>query len=159
MTLEAKPHIGMGADCYTTFTSPIRKYNDLTIHRIVTAHLAQQTMPEITLEMAQAIYQQQLQSRSAANDLEQWMKCQFAEQLEGQTFDAQICGVNSAGFHARIDINGLEGFVFTKELGTSFNQELMEHASDKIRYQLNADITVKVKGVNWDRKQINFTLT
>lgn len=158
MTLEAKPHVGMAAECYTTCTSPIRKYNDLIIHRILAAHLTDVPQPALSLEQAQSIYSQQLQSRSAANDLEQWMKCQYAETLAGQSFEAVICGVNSAGFHARIDENGVEGFIATKELGTSFNQELMEHAKEGQRFQLQGNVTIKVKGVNWDRKQINFEL-
>ncbi|GLQ31006.1 ribonuclease R family protein [Litoribrevibacter albus] len=158
MTLDAKPHVGMALECYTTGTSPIRKYNDLVIHRILSAHLTQSTQPKVSVELAQSIQEQQLQSRSAANDLEQWMKCQFSETLKGQTFDAQICGVNSAGFHARIEDNGIEGFINAKELNTTFNQELMEHTTETTRYQLQMPVTVKVKDVNWDRKQVVFTL-
>lgn len=162
MTLEAKAHVGMALDCYTTGTSPIRKYNDLVIHRILTAHLENKVQPNVSLELAQAIFDQQLQSRSAANDLEQWMKCQFAETLstenKGQTFDAHICGINSAGFHARIEDSGIEGFINTKELKTTFNQDIMEHASKDKRFQLQMPVQVKIKGVNWDRKQVNFEL-
>jgi ribonuclease R len=166
MTLEAKPHVGMALDCYTTATSPIRKYNDLVIHRVLAEHLSlnngssssESSTKEPTAELAQTIYQQQMQSRSAANDLEQWMKCQYANTLNGKEFDAQICGVNSAGFHARIEENGIEGFVATKELKTSFNQELMEHASDEHCFQLQMPIKVKVSGVNFDRKQVNLSL-
>ena len=158
MTLEAKPHVGMALAYYTTGTSPIRKYNDLVIHRILSAHLDNQAAPELSQALAQGIFEQQLQSRSAANDLEQWMRCQFAETLKGQTFDALICGMNSAGFHARIEENGLEGFIGTKEMKTAFNQELMEHATEDTRYQLQMPVKVKIKGVNWDRKQINYDL-
>lgn len=162
MTLEAKPHVGMALTCYTTGTSPIRKYNDLVIHRVLTAHLEHKAQPEVTLDVAQAIFEQQFQSRSASNDLEQWMKCQFAETLstehKDQIFDAHICGINSAGFHARIEESGIEGFVNTKEFKTTFNQEIMEHTTEDTRFQLQMPVKVKVKGVNWDRKQVMFSL-
>ncbi len=158
MTLEAKPHVGMALDCYTTGTSPIRKYNDLVIHRVLSAHLQQTPAPSVSLELAQAIQEQQLISRSASSDLEQWMKNQFAETLKGQTFDAHICGMNGGGFHCRIEENGIEGFVNGKELGTSFNQELMEHTAENVRYQLQMPVKVIIKDVNWDRKQVMLKL-
>ena len=157
-TLEAKPHVGMALDCYTTATSPIRKYNDLLIHRVLASQLASAEAPLLTKELAQEIQAQQLISRSAANDLEQWLKCQFAETLKGNSFEGHICGVNSAGFHVRIEENGIEGFVNTKEMKTSFNQDLMEHRGDEVCFQLQMPLTIKVSGVNWDRKQVAFEL-
>ena len=155
LVLEAKSHIGMGLDQYTTFTSPIRKYQDLLVHRSLAA--ADQTS-SITEEQLKALSAQQFITRSAANDLEQWYKCLYSETLTGQTYDATICGINSAGFHSRIEENGIEGFIFVKDLGTQFDGQLNEHKSEKYRFQLGQALTIKVSKVNWDRKQVIFEL-
>ena len=74
---EAKPHFGLGFDHYTTFTSPLRKYNDLLIHRIVRSLLQQESLELTADELLSAIQSGQTTARMAAQQSENWLKLQW----------------------------------------------------------------------------------
>ncbi|MEY8263336.1 MAG: RNB domain-containing ribonuclease, partial [Bermanella sp.] len=74
---NAQAHAGMGFDCYTTFTSPIRKYCDLVVHRIINAHLNEQKRPEVTQQLIKRLQTGLLEGRNAVNQAEFWLKLQY----------------------------------------------------------------------------------
>jgi exoribonuclease-2/ribonuclease R len=136
---EAKPHVGMGLPAYTTFTSPIRKYNDLLVHRLIKAYLAGTTVDPIATEVLEQVGQAQNNSRMAAWQADQWLKAEWLQRQfeveskmseavtegadttaseggkskgsksEGLKRAGQIVQVNSGGFTVRLDDNGIEG--------------------------------------------------
>ena len=148
----------MGISCYTTFTSPLRKGQDYLVHRQISALLnnKKESIPEALLnqlsESTQAI-------RNAVNDAEQWLKCQFMAKKQ-DIFQASVLRVFSTGFQVKLLDNGIEGFVSTKEMEGkySFNQERMTITSKEINIALDQIVQVKLKQIDWPRKQIQFDL-
>ena len=104
---EVKPHVGMGLPAYTTFTSPIRKYNDLLVHRLVKAYLAEVDVSPIDLDVLEQVGKGQNNSRMAAWQSDQWLKAewllrQFSEEKKGEEAlqrSGQIVQVNSGGIN------------------------------------------------------------
>lgn len=154
------PHFGMGLPSYTTFTSPIRKYTDLLVHRIIKEKLHGKPQTRFSDEQLAAIQQRQDDSRQARSQMEQWLKCQFILPLVGQEFSGQVSQVNSNGFAVRLDDNLIEGFVETRALPDkySFDPMRLRLKSKKLSIELDQAITVVVKEVDCDQRAIRFTL-
>ncbi len=156
---EPAPHFGMGVPCYTTFTSPIRTYNDLLVHRLIKSHLNGQPTQPIELAQVEQLQEALRQGRQAGNEMEQWLKCQYAQQFKGQTFSGTIVHVNGAGVQVRLNENGLEGFLNLAERKSklSFDPIYMEHRSERERFHLEQAIQVTVADIDMKRRQIQLT--
>src|SRR5699024_10952801 len=74
---EPLPHFGLGFSRYTTITSPIRKWNDLLVHRAIKARLRGVPAPTIAPEAITALQQQLDQGRQACHLAEQWLRCRY----------------------------------------------------------------------------------
>lgn len=165
MAFAPGAHHGMGLPLYTTFTSPLRKYNDFFVHRLIKQALDQgsdaaATPPVLTdAELAQ-LQQSNFQLRQVVNETERWLKCQYAPTLGTTPFSGQIVRVASAGFQVRLEENGLEGFVSMKDLEGkfSFDPVKLTLASKKRSFRLDQTVTVSFKDVDQARRQINFKL-
>ncbi len=154
------PHFGMGLPSYTTFTSPIRKYTDLLVHRIIKEKLHGLAQTRCSDEQLAAIQQRQDNSRQARSQMEQWLKCQFIQPLVGREFSGQVSQINSNGFTVRLDENLIEGFVETRTLPDkySFDPMRLRLKSKKLTIELDQAINIVVKEVDCDQRSIRFTL-
>lgn len=154
----AEPHCGMGLPLYTNFTSPIRKYNDFYVHRLIKNDINGAPFHPLTTADIDALQRRQLASRQAANETESWLKWQYMEAFKNQVFDAKILRCNSAGFFVKLTENGIEGFVSTKDMPEkySFDQTYMTLKSKTRTFILDQDIQVKVGKVDKKRHQILF---
>ncbi|HEB28647.1 MAG TPA: VacB/RNase II family 3'-5' exoribonuclease [Porticoccus sp.] len=160
LSTEALPHHGMGLPAYTTFTSPIRKYSDLTVHRLIKNKLHQQVDTVVSQEQLGIIQQGQDNSRQARFQMEQWLKCQFMQPLVGKTFSGKISQINSNGFTVRLDEHLIEGFVETRLLKEkySFDPMRLRLSSKTLTIELDQAIEVTVSEVDCNRRNIRFTL-
>lgn len=175
------PHFGMGLDSYTTFTSPIRKYSDFYVHRLIKHQLAQDLMsqdlavqdlaarhPDETPPAPQLLNDQQIdelqqmliKNRAASNEMEQWLKAQYASQLAGQTLEGTIVRTLPAGFYVRLQDTGIEGFVSAQSLGEKFSFDLVTLSlKSKTRsFLLEQTLLVTLGQVDLTRRQIQFLL-
>ena len=154
------PHFGMGLSSYTTFTSPIRKYTDLLVHRIIKEKLRGLPPTRCSDEQLEAIQQRQDNSRQARSQMEQWLKCQFIQPLVGQNFIGRVSQINSNGFTVRVDENLIEGFVETRILPDkySFDPMRLRLKSKTLTIELDQAIEIIVKEVDCDQRSIRFTL-
>lgn len=154
------PHYGMGMARYATFTSPIRKYSDLLVHRIIKAKLQQQAVPLVDEQIISALQTVQDNVRQAYSQLEQWLKCQYMQSFVGQEFTGIVSQINSNGFSVRLDKHLIEGFVETKLLNEkySFDPMRLKLTSKSQTIQLEQAITVIVKEVDCKQRSIRYTL-
>ena len=156
------PHQGMGLNAYTTFTSPLRKYSDLYVHRVIKAALWDTPMKALSSDQLSALQSTQFKARQAANSLETWLKSDFAKTLGEEPMDGVISRTIPAGFFVRLEANGLEGFVSCKELNGKYSFDpvtlrLIHNKNGRI-FQVEQAVKVRFSGVEEERRQINFKL-
>lgn len=156
---EPKPHVGMGMDRYTTFTSPIRKYTDLLVHRIIKAKLKGEALPALTDEQLASLQTSLDRARQARSQMEQWLKCQHISSMLNETASGVISQINSNGFTVRLE-NGIEGFVETRLLPEkySFDPLRLRLTSKSRVVELDQAIEIAVQEVDSEQRSIRFTL-
>src|SRR5690606_10620854 len=140
----------LGFDYYTTFSSPLRKYNDLLIHRIVRELLQQQTPTLPDSDLLLSIQAAQTNARMAANQAEAWLKLQWLQQLQQHDsellFDASIVHASSASITLGLEDCGIEGSAARRKggKGWTFDSKAISHHSDAGRFVSGQPVRVKV---------------
>lgn len=159
-------HFGLASNCYCHFTSPIRRYPDLVVHRILKtacfgkmtekAIAAYEDMTEKTAKQASIREKVADEAERKADDIK---KCCYAERLLGQSFDAIISGVTERGIFCELE-NTVEGFVSVENLGGSFsfNPQGFCLFNSATRYCLGDKVRVTVESVNKQAAKIDFLL-
>ncbi len=158
LSLEAQPHFGMGLKHYCNFTSPLRKAADFLLHRQLDAIEAGDES-YISDSQIEQLGENSNKAKNAVYDVEQWLKCQYLAKNK-ETFNATIQRVFSSGFQVRLSDNGIEGFVSTKEMEGkySFNQDLLCITNKEQSFKLDQAVQIKLKQIDWSRKQLQFKL-
>ncbi|MCG7200123.1 VacB/RNase II family 3'-5' exoribonuclease [Marinobacter pelagius] len=159
---EAAPHQGMGLAAYTTFTSPLRKFSDFYVHRLIKASLWDTPIKPLNPQQLEALQASQIRARQAANALEAWLKSDYAKSLDEEPMAGTISRTVPSGFFVRLDCNGLEGFVSCRDLDGKFSFDpvtlrLVHNKNGRI-FQLEQRVNVTFAGVDDERRQINFKL-
>ena len=159
-------HFGLGYDAYTHFTSPIRRYPDLLIHRCIKACLAGEryrpsgsTWPELGVHCSQT----ERRADDATRDVENWLKCYFMQDRVGEVFAGTVSGVTHFGLFVTLDGLNVDGLVHVTELGNDyFHFDAIRHAMNGERtgksFRLADRITVKVARVDLETTKIDFVL-
>ena len=159
-------HFGLGYDAYTHFTSPIRRYPDLLVHRAIKACLAGARYQPGGSGWAELGVHSSLTERradDATRDVENWLKCYFMQDRVGETFDGTISGVTHFGLFVTLDGLNVDGLVHVTELGNDyFHFDAVHHAMNGERtgqrYRLADRIRVKVARVDLEATKIDFVL-
>src|SRR5690606_22239781 len=156
----AAPHFGMGLPRYTTFTSPIRKYTDFLVHRAIKACLHNKMAREIAEPQLTQLQEQLDRSRQAVQLAEQWLKCEYLQKAQAFTHRGKIAHINSSGFTVRLDDNGIEGFVDTRQLPEkySFDASALRLSTGNRVYQLEQTVDIAVTSIDLKKRAINFQL-
>ena len=159
-------HFGLGYDAYTHFTSPIRRYPDLLVHRCIKACLARRRYRPGGAgwsELGVHCSQTERRADDATRDVESWLKCYFMQDRVGETFTGTVSGVAHFGLFVTLDGLNVDGLVHVTELGNDyFHYDAIRHAlsgerSGKV-YRLADRITVKVARVDLESTRIDFSL-
>ena len=116
-------HFGLAYEGYTHFTSPIRRYPDLLVHRAIKAVLAGgRYEPGDWNGLAAHCSQTERRADEATRDVEAWLKCYYMRERVGESFDASISGVAAFGIFVALDEVYVEGMVHVSELGDDYFQ-------------------------------------
>ncbi len=159
-------HFGLASRCYCHFTSPIRRYPDLIVHRILkTAVLGKMTDKALRAytDMAYDAAKQSSIREKIADEAERKAddvkKCAYAERLIGKTFTARISGVTERGIYAELP-NTVEGFISVDKLGGCFkyNPALFSLSNGSVKYALGDEVQITVASVNKQACKIDFDL-
>jgi ribonuclease R len=158
-------HFGLAYDGYTHFTSPIRRYPDLLIHRAIKAILAGETYKPHPGWKDTGIHCSQTERRAddATRDVQAWLKCYYMQDRLGDTFDGIISGVASFGIFVSLDDVFVEGLVHVSDLGQDyFHFDAAKHCISGERtgkrYQLGGRVSVRVVRVDLETSRIDFAL-
>src|SRR5439155_26176068 len=123
---ENAGHFGLASDSYTHFTSPIRRYPDLIVHRILKASISRKTEPAVSQAQLEVIASESSERERLADQAERelfdWKKMLLIEQHLGDTFDAIIIAVWRDGFSIELIDYFIEGFVSVAEIPDDYYQ-------------------------------------
>lgn len=156
---EQLPHMPLGMSHYTTITSPIRKYTDLMLHRIITAVLENTDSPELSAADLAVISDLQGASRRPANEAESWMMCEFLQRDVNQTLPGQIIGISKGGLNVLLTDFGAMGFAPMKRNETFefLGDSQLAKLGDR-ELSLGMPVQVTLAGVDVERRSINLKL-
>ena len=156
LSLTAQPHFGMALPRYTTFTSPLRRYPDFLVHRLIHQRFTQLPAGLPSSDQLAELQLRLDRNRRAQQEAEQWLKCQYLLPLQGQQATGTIVQINSRGFTVQLDDNGIEGVVETRALDEKFSFDPMRLRlrSATRSFQLLQPVTVVIENVDCRRRQI-----
>ena len=168
-SIENIGHFGLAYTAYTHFTSPIRRYPDLIVHRILGAiidhrhHLDEHLSEEKLAQAATRCSMTERRADEATRDVMTWLKCIYMKDKLGQTFDGTISAVTSFGLFVMINDVYVEGLVHVTSLKNDYYQfDAMRHRLVGERtnqiYHLGDSIRVMVARVDPDARKIDFEL-
>jgi len=169
-------HFGLAYQGYTHFTSPIRRYPDLLVHRVIKAVLEARrytpALPDQSIatglsrrEQEHGLWEKiglmmsayERRADDASRDVSAWLKCWFVKERVGETFSGRVTGVTT------LDTLYVEGLVHVSELGGEyfqFNEALHELRGERtgMRYRLTDAVQVQVARVDLEARRIEFRL-
>ncbi|MEO6823502.1 MAG: ribonuclease R [Nitrosospira sp.] len=157
-------HFGLAYESYTHFTSPIRRYPDLLVHRAIKAVLnGTAYSPGDWHEMGMHCSQTERRADDATRDVESWLKCYYMQDKIGECFEGVISGVTGFGLFVALHGVYVEGLVHISELPSDYfhfdsaKHMLLGERSGK-RYRLGDRLRVKIVRVDLETSKIDFVL-
>lgn len=175
---ENRGHFGLALASYAHFTSPIRRYPDLLLHRAIKYLLAKERgevkgnttptggyhydMPQM-LQLGQHCSMTERRADEATRDVADWLKCDFMQDHVGSVFNGVIASVTGFGFFVRLNDLFIDGLVHVSTLDNDYyrfdavGQRLIGESGGRT-YRLGDAVEVRVEAVHMDERKIDFAL-
>ncbi|UIP27719.1 ribonuclease R [Photobacterium sp. TLY01] len=171
-------HFGLALNSYAHFTSPIRRYPDLALHRAIKYLIAKENGTNkdrwtptggyhYSFDDMDVLGEQcsmtERRADDATRDVADWLKCEYMQDHVGDEFEGVIANVTGFGFFVRLNELNIDGLVHISNLDNDYyqydpiGQRLVGDASGKI-YRLGDTVQVKVAAINLNDRQIDFEL-
>lgn len=158
-------HFGLAFDYYTHFTSPIRRYPDTMVHRLLTSYQegGRSANEKHYEELCEHCSDMEQIAQNAERDSIKYKMVEFMGDRVGEEFDAHISGITSYGIYAEIDDNHCEGMVPMRDLDDDYydfdeRNFLLRGRRHHHKYQLGDPIRIKVAKANLEKRQLDYTL-
>ena len=158
-------HYGLAFDYYTHFTSPIRRYPDTMVHRLLTKYQqgGRSANKEHYEELCEHCSDQELIAQNAERDSIKYKMVEYMGEFVGEEFDAHISGIQSYGIYCEIDENHCEGMVQMRDLDDDYydfdeKNYCLVGRRHHHKYQLGDPIRIKVAKANVEKRQLDFVL-
>lgn len=162
-------HFGLGLDAYAHFTSPIRRYPDLLVHRAI-RHIVRGGKPRAfdynskTMDKLGAITSaHERRAEEATREVEAWLKCQYMEDHVDKEYMGVITGVTNFGVFVQLEGTMIDGLVHVTSLQNDYykyesgTQQLVGERSNR-RYSLGDELKIRVHKVDMETRRIDFRL-
>jgi len=171
-------HFGLALQSYSHFTSPIRRYPDLVVHRVIKSILMQQLSSDEAAAANAGLYDYKLEevielgehcsmterrADEATRDVSDWLKCEFMQDHVGDNFTGVISTVTNFGLFVRLQDLHIEGLVHITALGRDYYhyddvRMCLKGENSGAKYSVGDVVTVQVAAVNLDEKKIDLTM-
>lgn len=157
-------HFGLAYESYTHFTSPIRRYPDLLIHRAIKAVLnGDKYKAGDWSQLGQHCSMTERRADDATRDVNAWLKCYYMQDKIGEEFDGTVAGVTSFGLFVALDGVYVEGLLHVTDLGNDYfiyDKARHEMVGERtgVHYRLGDRLRVKVSRVDLETSRIDFVL-
>jgi ribonuclease R len=154
----AEVHMGMGLECYSNCTSPLRKYVDFLVHRQIKKILHGEDCAKLDNEYLRSLGARIATARSATREAETWLQCEYLKDRVGEEFDASIAQITSSGFTAKLKDSGIEGLVDLRRDSEkfSFDRWAATLSSQGRSFQLEQSLKVRLERIDPARREILF---
>ena len=158
-------HYGLAFEYYTHFTSPIRRYPDTMVHRLLTKYQegARSANQQKYEELCEHCSDMEQVAQQAERDSIKYKMVEFMEDKIGNEYDAHISGIQSYGIYCEIDENHCEGMVPMRDLDDDYydfdeRNYCLVGRRHHHKYQLGDPVRIKVARANIEKRQLDFTL-
>ena len=162
-------HFGLALPLYAHFTSPIRRYPDLVVHRTIRHLISKQNKDSFPLSQNDLVLlgehcsMCERRADDATRDVDAWLKCEFMLDKLGQEFSGTITSVTGFGFFVLLDEYFVEGLVHVTALKSDFyHYDEQSHClfgeRSKRRYSLGDEVKIIVARVSLDERKMDFSL-
>lgn len=164
-TTKSTSHYGLAFDYYTHFTSPIRRYPDVMVHRLLQYYLDGGTKVNVEHYEKLAEHSSQMEKKAAEAERAsiKYKQAEFLQDQVGVEYSGIVSGVTEWGMYVEIQENKCEGMVRLRDITDDFytldekNFAIIGQRKKKV-YQLGDEVQIKVKKVDLEKRQIDFTL-
>ena len=166
---DMKGHFGLALDAYAHFTSPIRRYPDLLVHRAIRHCLLDKKIetfvygvPEMIM-LGEHCSANERRADDATRDVVSWLKCEYMMDKIGEEFSGIISAVTSFGFFVELADIYVEGLVHISNLGQDFfhfdpTSHQLKGERTGVNFRLGDSVKIKVARVDLDEKKMDFEL-
>ncbi len=167
-------HFGLALKSYSHYTSPIRRYPDLVIHRVIKAILEAQKANEVNqghwryteeqvTELGEHCSMTERRADDATRDVSDWLKCEYMQDHVGDVFEGVISTVTNFGLFVRLSDLHIEGLIHITSLGRDYYhfddvRMCLTGENSGTKYHVGDLLEVQVASVNLDEKKINLVL-
>ena len=162
-TTENIGHYGLGFEYYCHFTSPIRRYPDVMVHRILQECIDGHLMSDKKMELkCRHCSDQERKAMESEREANKYKQVELMQQFVGETFDAVISGVAAFGFWAETVLHKCEGLIPVSELNELDEFHFIESEYALVglhsgrRFRIGDKIKVQVQATNLEKRQIDF---
>lgn len=164
-TTKSSSHYGLAFDHYTHFTSPIRRYPDVMVHRLLQHYLhgGQSVNAEHYEKMSQHSSQMEKRAADAERASVKYKQAEFLQDQIGHVYSGVISGVTEWGMYVEIIENKCEGMIRLRDISDDFytldekNYQIIGQRKKRV-YRLGDEVKIRVKNVDLAKKQIDFSL-
>jgi len=164
-TTKNPGHYGLGFENYAHFTSPIRRYPDVIVHRLLNRYLEEKTIPKLEKLEGRCLHlsEREKKAQKAERDSIKYMQCIYMAEHLGKVFKGVVSSIQDYGVFVEIPENGCEGMIRLSDInGDTWSADTNNYCikgyntGDKIR--LGDEVHVIVSGVDIEKKNINLSL-
>ena len=164
-TTKNPGHYGLGFENYAHFTSPIRRYPDVIVHRLLNRYLEEKTIPKLEKLESRCLHlsEREKKAQKAERDSIKYMQCIYMAEHLGKVFKGVVSSIQDYGVFVEIPENGCEGMIRLSDInGDTWSADTNNYCikgyntGDKIR--LGDEVHVIVSGVDVEKKNINLSL-